>query len=117
MGYVTSVTSTATTRWTMIWTVGMIWTAMASLTVTTPTPTAVSSTGSARAGLVSTSSVLLTNTGSQSRSGVTGTTESSAAADLPVTSVRRDVPDLRSHSLAQAQPKISQAMLFYCILQ
>merc|ERR1712062_581668 len=77
-------------------------TAMASLTATTPTPTAVSSTGSARAGLVSTSSVLLTSTGSQSSSGVTGTTGWSAAADLLVTSVRRDVPDL-SHSLSLHQ--------------
>ena len=82
--------------------IAMFQTAATSLTATTPTPTAVSSTGSARAGLVSTSSVLLTSTGSQSRSCVTGTTGWSVAADLPVTSVRRDVPDL-SHSLSLNQ--------------
>ena len=83
----------------------MFQTAATSLTVTIPTPTAVSSTGSAWVGLVSTSSVLLARSGNQSRSGVTLMTGWSAEADLPVTSVMRDVHDL-SQSLSQSQPKI-----------
>ena len=88
------------TRLTVLRTVwSLSQTAAPSRTVSTPTPSAVSSTGSVLAGLVTTISVLLTSSGSRRRSCATGRTGWSVAPDLPVTSVRRDVPDL-PHSVA-----------------